>query len=121
MIASWIPGSLGHLLPLSGLMQQAPAGGAAEGSSLIMQFLVPLGLVFGIFYFLVIRPANKKQKALREMLGALKNGDKVITTGGIYGTVAGLTDSMIQLRVANSVKIDVSRNAIAGLQTQEDK
>ncbi len=86
-----------------------------------MQFLVPLGLVFAIFYFLVIRPANKKQRALQEMLKALKNGDKVITTGGIYGTVAGITDDIVQLRVANSVKIDVSRNAIAGLQSPEEK
>jgi preprotein translocase subunit YajC len=86
-----------------------------------MQFLVPLGLVFAIFYFLVIRPANRKQKALQEMLGGLKNGDKVVTTGGIHGTVAGLTDTVVQLRVASSVKIDVSRNAIAGLQSQEEK
>jgi preprotein translocase subunit YajC len=50
-------------------MLQAPAGGTVEGPSILMQFLVPLGLVFAIFYFLVIRPANRKQKALQEMLG----------------------------------------------------
>ena len=57
----------------------------------------------------------------RTLLNALKNGDKVITTGGIYGTVAGITDNIVQLRIANSVKIDVSRNAIAGLQPQDDQ
>ncbi len=119
MISTSIPGSLGSLLPRL-VLAQGPAGGAVEGPSLIMQFLVPLGLVFAIFYFLVIRPANKKQKALQEMLKGLKNGDKVITTGGIYGTVAGITDSIVQLRVASTVKIDVSRNAIAGLQSPEE-
>ncbi len=120
MISISIPGSLGSLLPSLALIQQGPGGGAVEGPSLIMQFLVPLGLVFAIFYFLVIRPANKKQKALQEMLKDLKNGDKVITTGGIYGTVAGITDNIVQLRVASTVKIDVSRNAIAGLQSPEE-
>jgi preprotein translocase subunit YajC len=100
-------------------MQQPGPGAPAEGPSLFMQFFVPLGLVIGIFYFLVIRPANKKQKALQEMLKALKNGDRVLTTGGIYGTIAGITEEIVQLRVANNVKIDVSRNAIAGLQKEE--
>lgn len=120
MISSSISGLLGSLPLRLGLLQQAPAGGAVEGPSILMQFLVPLGLVFAIFYFIVIRPANKKQKALQEMLGALKNGDRVITTGGIYGTVAGITDDIVQLRVASTVKIDISRNAIAGLQNQEE-
>jgi preprotein translocase subunit YajC len=100
-------------------MQQAPAGAASQSPNFLMQFVMPLGLVFGIFYFLVIRPANKKQKVLQEMLTALKNGDKVITTGGILGTVAGITDAVVQLRVANGVKIDISRNAISGLQTED--
>jgi len=78
-----------------------------------------MGLVFLIFYFVMFRPASKKQKALEQMLKALKNGDRVITTGGIYGTVAGITDTVVQLRVANGVKIDVARSAIAGLQKEE--
>ena len=121
MFAIRIPGLLGILLPHPALLQQAPAGGGAEGPSLMMQFLVPLGLVFAIFYFLVIRPANRKQRALQDMLKSLKNGDRVITTGGIHGTVAGISDNIIQIRVASSVKIDVSRNAIAALQNQEEQ
>ena len=101
------------------MQQQAPAGAPVEGTSFIMQFLVPLALVFVIFYFLLIRPASKKQKALQEMLKSLKNGDKIITTGGIYGVIAGITEEVVQLRVANGVKIDVARNAIAGLQKEE--
>ena len=84
-----------------------------------VQLVVPMGLVFIIIYFLMIRPANKKQKATQQMLGALKNGDRVITSGGIYGTIAGITDEIVQLRVANGVKIDVARSAIAGLQKEE--
>lgn len=100
--------------------QSGPAGGAADGSSFLMQFVVPMALVFAIFYFLLIRPASKKQKALQEMLKNLKNGDKIITTGGIYGQIAGITDDVVQLKVANGVKIDVARNAIAGLQKEQE-
>jgi len=114
-----IPGLPNAILPSLSFMQQAPTGGPGQSPGFLMQFVVPLALVFGIFYFLVIRPANKKQKALQEMLNGLKNGDRVITTGGILGTVAGITDAVVQIRVANGVKIDVSRNAIAGLQKEE--
>jgi preprotein translocase subunit YajC len=109
---------LHRILMTPGLLQQAPPEGGDAGSSFI-QLLVPMGLVFAILYFLMIRPANKKQKALQEMLKSLKNGDRIITTGGIYGTIAGITDDIVQLRVANGVKIDVARSAIAGLQKEE--
>jgi len=106
-------------LPPLGFMQQAPAPGQPQAPGPLVQFVIPLAVVFAIFYFLVIRPANKKQKALQEMLNALKNGDRVVTTGGIYGTVAGISDAIVQLKIANNVKIEVSRNAIAGLQKEE--
>ncbi|HZE89652.1 MAG TPA: preprotein translocase subunit YajC [Verrucomicrobiae bacterium] len=97
---------------------QQPAA-APEAPNLFFQFIVPMGLVFVIFYFLMFRPASKKQKAVEAMLKSLKNGDRVITSGGIYGTVAGITDDIVQLRVSNGVKIDVARSAIAGLQKEE--
>lgn len=95
-------------------MQGAPAGDQ-PGSSFI-GLLVPMALIFVIFYFLLIRPANKKQKALAAMIDSLKSGDKVITTGGMMGVVAGISDDIIQLRIAPNVKIEVARNAIAALQ-----
>jgi preprotein translocase subunit YajC len=113
---------LGTILarPALAAAQTAPApGGAAEPGSFLIQVLVPMGLVFVILYFLMIRPASRKQKAVDAMLQALKNGDRVITSGGIYGTIAGITDDVVQLRVANGVKIDVARSAIAGLQKEE--
>lgn len=74
--------------------------------------------IIGIFYFLMIRPAQTRQKKITAMLNNLKNGDKVITNGGIYGTVVGLESDAVQLRIAEQVKIKVSRNAIAGLQAE---
>lgn len=82
--------------------------------------LILIALMFVIFYFLLIAPARKKQKRLQEMINNLKNGDRVVTTGGIYGTVVGISDNVIQLRIAEKVKIDVSKSAIAGL-VKEDQ
>jgi len=84
------------------------------GSGLAL--FLPLVLVMGVFYFLMILPAQRKQKKVQEMLGQLKNGDKVITNSGIYGTIVGLEDDAVQLRIAEQVKIKISRNAIAALQ-----
>jgi preprotein translocase subunit YajC len=94
------------------LIGAASGGGGAEG---LISFM-PLILIFVIFYFLLIRPQQKKQQQHKTMLGNLKRGDKVITTGGLYGTVEGLTDTTLQLKIANQVKVKVSRSAIAGLQ-----
>ncbi len=80
---------------------------------------LPLILIMVIFYFLMIMPAQRRQKKVAEMLKELKTGDKVITNGGIYGTIAGLEADAVQLRIAEQVKIKVSRSAIAGLQTEE--
>jgi preprotein translocase subunit YajC len=88
-----------------------------QGGSSLTLFL-PLVLIMVVFYFLMIMPAQKRQKKLNDMLRNLKNGDKVITNGGIYGTIVGLEDDAVQLRVADQVKIKVSRNAIAGLQLE---
>lgn len=85
-----------------------------------MQFL-PLVAILAIFYFLLILPAQRQRKRTQEMLGALKSGDKVITTGGMYGTIVGIRDNVVQLRIADQVKVDVARNAIAGLQPEQEQ
>ncbi|HWP46480.1 MAG TPA: preprotein translocase subunit YajC [Candidatus Limnocylindrales bacterium] len=92
----------------------APGGSPIEG---LLSF-TPLIIMFVIFYFLLIRPQQKRQKEIRDMLANLKKGDKVITTGGLYGTIVGLNDSYVQLRIADQVKVKVSRNAIAGFQNE---
>ena len=78
-------------------------------------------LIMAIFYFLMIMPAQRKQKKVAEMLKNLKTGDKVITNGGIYGTIVSLEDEAVQLRVAEQVKVKVSRGAIAGFQADQQK
>lgn len=82
---------------------------------------LPLLILIPIFYVLMILPAQRRQKKVNQMLAALKNGDKVITNGGIYGTVVGLENDAVQLRIADQVKIKISRNAIAGLQAEPSK
>ena len=86
-------------------------------------FATPLLLIvmFGILYVLMIMPAQRRQKKLAAMIAALKNGDKVVTNGGIYGTVVGLDPESVQLRIAEQVKIRVARSGIAGLQPEASK
>jgi preprotein translocase subunit YajC len=95
------------------LLAQAPASG--------FTMFLPLVLIMVIFYFLMIMPAQRRQKKVAQMLKELKNGDKVITTGGIYGMIVGLEDDAVQLRIAEQVKMKISRSAIAGLQTEPPK
>ena len=102
------------------LLMQGAAAGDQPGQS-IFGLLVPMALILVIFYFLLIRSANKKQKTLQQMIDHLKNGDKIITTGGVHGVVAGITDEIIQLKVAPNVKIEISRNAVAALQSDQSK
>ncbi len=85
---------------------------AAEGGSPFMMF-VPIILIFVVFYFILIRPQQKKQKEHMQLLSQLKKGDKVITNGGIYGTVVDAKDHVVVLRIAEEVKIEVVKNAIA--------
>jgi preprotein translocase subunit YajC len=80
--------------------------------------ILPIILIMIIFYVLLILPAQKRQKKITQMLSELKNGDKVITTGGVYGTIVGIEDDAIQLRIADQVKIKVLRSAVGGLQPE---
>ena len=76
-------------------------------------------VIIGIFYLIVFLPAQRQRKRLQQMLDNLKMGDKVITSGGIYGTIVGFRDDRIQLRIAENVKIELSRNAVTSLQGPE--
>jgi preprotein translocase subunit YajC len=81
----------------------------------LIQFL-PFILIFGIFYLLLIMPMRKRQKKHQELLGKLTKGDRVITNGGIFGTVVGIEDDKLTLRIAEpKVDIQVARSAVAGL------
>lgn len=93
-------------------MGQQPAG--ADGGNQLMSFL-PLVLMFVVFYFLLIRPQQKKQKEMREMLKNLKRGDKVVTGGGIEGRIDAVTDDKVKVEIAPGVVITVLRAYVAGL------
>jgi preprotein translocase subunit YajC len=85
-----------------------------QNSNMLLQFL-PLVLIFVIFYFLLIRPARAKQKKLQAMLEALKPGDRVVTAAGIHGTVVGLSEDVVQLRIAENVKVEFSKSAVVSM------
>ena len=87
----------------------------ASGSDMLKQF-APLVIIMGIFYVLLILPAQRRQKKTQEMINALKNGDKVVTTGGLLGTIVGIEGDSVQLRIADQVKVKVLRSAVTGLQ-----
>jgi len=89
---------------------------ATSGEQSFLSFLIPMGVIFVIFYLIVFRPARKKQQALDSLLSALKKGDRVVTTGGFYGEVAKVEDNIVVLKLADNVKVRVSRRAIAGLE-----
>jgi preprotein translocase subunit YajC len=81
--------------------------------------LLPFAFILGIFYFMVLLPMRRRQKKVADFQASLKMGDKVITTGGIYGTIARLGDASVQLQVSPQVRIEVARAAIGGYQGQE--
>ena len=93
---------------------------APAGMANLAQF-VPLILIFVVFYFLLIRPQQKKAKEHQNYLANLKKGEKVVTTGGIHGQIAGLTDTVVTLEIAENVRIKVNRGAIAGSAADAEK
>ena len=92
----------------------ANGGQAAPGVSQFPLLFVILA-TFAIFYFILIRPQQRKQKQLQKMIEALKKGDRVMTNGGIFGTVAGLKDNIVVLKIADDVKIEVLKTAVASV------
>ena len=90
------------------------AGPAAGGGFGGFTSFLPLILIFVVFYFLLIRPQQKQAKQHREFLGDLKTGNKVVTKGGIYGTITGLKENIVTLEIADDVRIKVTRDAIGG-------
>ena len=82
--------------------------------------LMPFLLIFGVFYFLIIVPQRKRQKALSDMVSAIKPGDKVITSGGIYATVKQVKEKSLLVMSADKSILEVSRSSVAGLQGDEE-
>ena len=91
-------------------MGPTPGGGSPGGISVF----IPLLLMFAVFYFLLIRPQQKKTRQHQDLLKSLKVGDRVVTTGGLYGTIVAGGDHIIKLEIADKVRVEVGRSYIAG-------
>lgn len=97
------------------LAMGTPSAGAP--SALVQ--LMPFVLVVGIFYFVILLPMKRRQQKVQTFLAALKVGDRIVTSGGLYGTITRLSDQSVQVQVADKVRVEMSRNAIVGYQGQE--
>ena len=95
------------------LFMGTAGGGGGQSSNPLMGFL-PLLLIIFVMYFLMIRPQAKRQKAQKAMLASLDKGDKIVTAGGIVGTIAGMreTDNILIVKIADNVKIELSRGSV---------
>ena len=99
---------------------------SAEGASTmgpggaIANFFIPMVLIFAVFYFLLLRPQQVRQKKQKELLEALKKGDKVVTSSGILGTVANLSKTTVTLQVADNVKIKILRDSVTNIRGESD-
>jgi preprotein translocase subunit YajC len=87
-----------------------PAGGSGTGA--VLTQIVFFAAIFAIFYFLLIRPQQRQRRDREQLLTSLKRGDRVVTTGGIHGTITGLTEHTVTLRVADQVKMEFDRSAV---------
>lgn len=102
------------MIDMAYAMGPQPGQGGGDGIQSLIQFL-PIVLIFVVFYFLLIRPQQKKAKEHRTLLENLKKGDNVITQGGVYGKIAAIQDQIVVLEIADKVRIRVARPYIAGL------
>lgn len=98
------------------LLVNPPVLAADPGTGEVLVQFLPFIIIFGIFYLLLILPQQRQRRKTQEMLANLKTGDRVVTSGGIYGEVVGFREGVVQLQIAHQVKIDVARSAISGLQ-----
>jgi preprotein translocase subunit YajC len=102
-------------------MGPAPQAGQAGGAGSMLTSLLPLVLIFVIFYFLLIRPQQKRAKEHRQMLDNIKKGDKVITSGGIYGVVESVGTNTVTLKIAENVKVKFGKGNIAAVRPPSEE
>ena len=94
-------------------------GGTGGGQGGGFGAFIPLILMFAIFYFLLIRPQQRKAKQHRELIASIRKGDKVVSSGGLHGVVTGLADDVVTMEIAPKIRVKVSRGSIAGLAKRE--
>ncbi|HET6348177.1 MAG TPA: preprotein translocase subunit YajC [Candidatus Krumholzibacteria bacterium] len=106
---------MNSLHPVFAMMPSNPGG---TGPSPFSMLLPILGMLL-IFYFLMIRPQQKRQKEVQKMLGALKKGDRVLTASGLYGTVSGVKDDVVVVQIADDVKVEMIKSAVTGVMSSD--
>lgn len=106
-------------LPLFALSSFVALGVPPEGQPSLLVQLLPFAMILAIFYFVILLPMKKRQKKVAEFQSGLKPGDRVVTTSGIYGTVAKVNERSVSLQVADKVRIEVATTAVAGYQGQD--
>jgi preprotein translocase subunit YajC len=100
----------------------APGGAGAQGAGGGFSSLIMMVVIFAIFYFILIRPQQKKMKEHKKMVDDLKKGDRIITSGGIYGTVENATPETLTIKIAEGVKVKVTRSSVgAVIKPEEEK
>jgi preprotein translocase subunit YajC len=97
----------------------AMTGGSGGGEGGGFSAFIPLILMFAIFYFLLIRPQQKKAREHKEMISSLKKGDRVVSSGGLHGVITGITDDIVTMEIAPKVRVKVSRSSVAGATKRE--
>jgi preprotein translocase subunit YajC len=94
------------------------AGGAGGGGG--FGAFVPLILMFAIFYFLLIRPQQKKSKQHKEMLASVRKGDKIVSAGGLHGVITGIADDVVTMEIAPKIRVKISRGSVAGILRRDE-
>lgn len=110
-----------HVTPVQILAMAAPPaeGGQASGGSPLYMFGM-MAVIFAIMYFMIIRPQQKQQKLRRDMIASLKNGDRIVTNGGLYATIKDVHEDRLVAFIAEGVKVEIARSAVGGVIKKKD-
>ncbi len=106
------------MLAMNLLAMSSPGAGGGGGSS--MMTMLMFGSIFAIFYFMIIRPQKKQQDTRKSMIEALKRGDKIVTSGGLFGTVKDVKADRVIVTIAEGIKVEVAKTAINGVLTESE-
>jgi preprotein translocase subunit YajC len=110
-----------YLVGIAYAMGPSPQGGSGQGAGGLFGSLIPLALIFVIFYFLLIRPQQKRAKEHKQMIENLKKGDKIITSGGAYGVIEAVGTNTVTVKVAENVKVKFGKSYVAALRPSSEE
>lgn len=103
------------------LAMAPPSGGSGGGGGSLVSTIIMFGAIFLIFYFMIIRPQQKRSKEREKMLSNIQKGDKIITSGGLHGSIVHIDEKTVLLQVDNNIKLKYERSAVASIVSAKDK